>query len=325
MHSSHFAGKRQLEDSMPMEQTKSIELILKRQKIKEKTSDIVFGATGPGSLALGNPIIMEKIVGFLDKGDICRWYDSSKTFKSKIDQMDDIFWRREAQKLAAVLRSKNEDSLEEQWPGKTIRDIIFILKSDVERLVAKIRAIFYPHPYPLNVSHIADAASLAHHGFLGSVRGLSMKKVYLSSMPIEHLVSLVACVKKKLVDVVFHNFPKGRYDGYLLAILDNVQCECLSVTVQWLGTKGTRALVRAMRTRVRKLCVGLGGFFGGIEEAHRLKELIKYDGKGKCEQVDSLEMNYIELQNRRDIELWVKDCKWKVLSDKANFLLVKRK
>ena len=268
MLSSQFAGKRQLEASM--EQTKSKEL--KRQKIKEETSDMVFGATGPGSLAVGNPIIMEKIVGFLDVGDICRWYDSSKTFKSKIDQMDDIFWRREAQKLAAVLRrrSKNEDSLEEQWPGKTVRNIFLILKSDVERLVAKIRAIFDPHPYPLNGSHIADAASLAHHGFLGSVRGLSMKKAYLSSIPIEHLVSLVACVKDKvrIEDVVFHDFPEGNYYRYLLAILDNVQCECLSVTVQWLGTKGTRALVRAMRTRVRKLCVGLDGFYEnrGIEE-----------------------------------------------------------
>ena len=55
------------------------------------------------------------------------------------------------------------------------------------------------------------------------------------------------------------------------------------------------------------------------------KELKKYDGKGKCEQVDFLEMNYMELQNRRDIELWVKDCKWQVLADKENFLLVKRK
>ena len=66
MLSSQFAGKRQLEASM--EQTKSKEL--KRQKIKEETSDMVFGATGPGSLAVGNPIIMEKIVGFLDVGDM---------------------------------------------------------------------------------------------------------------------------------------------------------------------------------------------------------------------------------------------------------------
>ena len=177
MHSTKVAVKRQLDASV--EETNIKEL--KRQKSQEETSDIVFWATGPGGLALGNPIIIEKIVGFLKEGDICRWYDSSKTFKSKIDQMDDIFWRREAQKLAAVLRrrSKNEDSLEEQWPGKTVRHIFLILKSDVERLVAKIRAIFDPHSYPLNGSHIADAASLAHHGFLGSVRGLSMKKAYL--------------------------------------------------------------------------------------------------------------------------------------------------
>ena len=91
MNSSQVAGKRKIDPSV--EKTNTNEQ--KRQKIKEEeTSDDVFGATGPGGLALGNPIILEKIVGFLNAGDFCRWYDSSQIFKDKFDKMDDIFWKR---------------------------------------------------------------------------------------------------------------------------------------------------------------------------------------------------------------------------------------
>ena len=226
---------------------------------------------------------------------------------------------------------EEERRFEERWPGKTKRDIFLILKSDVESLVSKTRAICDPHPFhpfPLKVTHIEEAAILAHHGFLGPVRELSLKKVYLASIPIEHLASLVACVKKKvrIEDVCFPNGNLNYY-RYLLAILDNVQCECLSVTIQWLGTKGFRALVRAMRTRVRKLCLGLGGFHQNRrhEEAGCIVELTKYDGEGKCQEVEFLEMNYMEFQYRQDIEQWVKDCKWQVLADKESFLWIKRK
>ena len=278
-------------------------------------SSNVFGAAGSGGLAFGNPIIIEKIVGFLNEGDFCRLYDSSQIFKNKIDQMDDIFWRREARKLATVLRKKNRDFLEEQWPKKTMREIFFILKEDVERLVAKIKGIFDPHPYPLKVTHIADAASLAHHGFLDSVRVLSLKKVDLSSIPINHLASLVACVKDK----VRIDCPRPRYD--FSPILDNVKCEHLSITMLLLG-KEYEALVRAMKTRVRKLSIGRK-FIPLIPWF--IEELKKYDGKGICEKVYFLQMYYVELHHRLDIELWVMDRKWQVLADKENYLLVQRK
>ena len=317
MHSTKVAGKRQLDSSVEETNTKE----LKRQKSQEETSDIGFWATGPGGLALGNAIIIEKIVGFLKEGDICRWYDSSKTFKNKIDQMDDIFWRREAQKLATVLRKKDGHCLEDQWPEKTMREIFLILKSDVERRVATIRVIFDPHPFPLTVKNIADAASLAHHGFLGSVRGLRLKEVNLSSIPIKNLASLVACAQDKVrIDNV--NVSS------LIPILDNVQCEYLSITNQAMRTRATQALVRAMMTRVRKvsICLHRAGVFG-YQEADLVEELTKYDGKGKCEKVDFLEMNYLEIQNRYDIEQWVRDCEWQVLGswqDNKDYLLVKR-
>ena len=196
-----------------------------------------------------------------------------------------------------------------------MREIFLILKSDVERRVANIRAIFDPHPFPLKVKNIADAASLAHHGFLGSVRGLRLKLV---TIPVENLASLVACAHEK-VRIESVNVSN------LIPILDTVQCEYLSITNQVMGIRETQALVRAMMTRVRKVSVGLyrAGVYG-YQEADLVEELTKYDGKGKCEKVDFLEMNYLEIQNRYDIEQWVRDCEWQVLADNKNYLLVKR-
>ena len=304
INSSQVAGKRKIDPSV--EKTNTNEQ--KRQKIKEEeTSDDVFGATGPGGLALGNPIILEKIVGFLDAGDFCRWYDSSRIFKDQLDQIDDIFWKRQAQTLAAVLKKKSL----EKWPGKTYRDIFFILKSIVERLVVKIKAILDPLPFDLKVTYIADAARLAHHGLLGSLRRLSLNEDSLKSIPIKHMTSLVACVKD---EVQIEDVPIGLS---VRCILDNVQCESLSLD-RCLVIEETQALVRAMRTRVGKVCVPFGGLLDD--------ELTKYDGKGKCEQVNFLEMDnhmVVEFQIKQELKLWVKRCEWQVLADEEDFLLGK--
>ena len=41
---------------------------------------------------------------------------------------------------------------------------------------------------------IANAASLAHHGILGSVKSMDLENVDLASIPAEHLASLASCV-----------------------------------------------------------------------------------------------------------------------------------
>ena len=132
---------------------------------------------------------------------------------------------------------------------------------------------------------------------------------------INHLASLVACVKDK----VRIDCPRPRYD--FSPILDNVKCEHLSITMLLLG-KEYEALVRAMKTRVRKLSIGRK-FIPLIPWF--IEELKKYDGKGICEKVYFLQMYYVELHHRLDIELWVMDRKWQVLADKENYLLVQRK
>ena len=304
----------------------------KLKKSKQVSSSIetteennnLFGETSPGGLALRNPLVIEKILSFLNVGDLCRWYDSCEIFRDKIEQMDDIFLRREAEKLAAVLRFKYEGCLEEQWPGKTLRDIFVILKTDVKRLEVKIRSMFDPHPFPLKVTNIAEAASLVYHGILGSVRGLTLKEVNLPSIPVEHLVSLVASVKEM---VKIEDCYVSKLTG-LSPILDNVQCECLSVKKQYLGTEDTRALVRAMKTRIRRLWLGLG--FDEVEwedAAVDFRELTKYDGKGKCEKVDFIDMKYVDLESRDHIKFcWAgRGIDWRVLADESNFIIVESK
>ena len=71
-----------------------------------KNDDFVFSDEGPGGLALGNPIIMNKISSFLDNRDLCRWYCSSRIFKDIIEQMDDSTRRRRTQKLAKAKDSE---------------------------------------------------------------------------------------------------------------------------------------------------------------------------------------------------------------------------
>ena len=149
---------------------------------------------------------------------------------------------------------------------------------------------------------------------LGNKGGGGGKRVFsFKSIPIKHMASLVACVNDEVqIDDVTNQL------SVVVAILDNVQCESLSLN--WsgtlgMGTEGTQALVRAMRSRVRKLCMC-------TPSRGALDQLMEYDGKGKCEQVNFLN---IWQQERHDIMLWVKDCKWEVVADELNFLLVKRK
>merc|ERR1719500_1926060 len=166
--------------------------------------------------------------------------------------------------------------------------------------------MFDSHLVPRKETHIVDAASLAHYGFLVSVRSLNLENVSESSIPIEHLASLVACVKDNVTIGGYSRYSGRSTD--LLAILDNVQCECVSI-VNILYAEEYSALFRAMKTRVRKLCFNCVLCFS-IEKLY--EELKKYDGKGKCEQIDFL--YNVKLPFRPLILLWVKDFKWKVLA-----------
>ena len=130
------------------------------------------------------------------------------------------------------------------------------------------------------------------------------------------MASLVACVKD---EVQIEDWPLG---FTARCILDNVQCESLNFDMSFgfAHYEEFPALVRAMRTRVRRVCLPFS-----LPE-RLLDELIKYDGKGKCEQVTFLGMdNHVEPQEKQGFKLWAKSCKWQVLADEEDILLLKRK
>ena len=96
------------------------------------------------------------------------------------------------------------------------------------------------------------AASLAYHGLLRSVEDMMLhsqiEDVDLTSVPAEHLASLVSCVTRK---VEISNFI-----GDLVTVMDSVKCEILSIR-RSLNREETQALVRAMESGVES--VGLSG------------------------------------------------------------------
>ena len=117
----------------------------------------------------------------------------------------------------------------------------------IKRLAQSINRNCSNHP---KLSEVACAASLAHHGYLGPVKGLSLWNVYLSSVPVDQLASLVSCV------------TGGVYIAYvggcdLSPILDSLQCKTLEIDSQSLNTEETKALVRAKERGVEVLRVGI--------------------------------------------------------------------
>ena len=93
------------------------------------------------------------------------------------------------------------------------------------------------------VPEITTVANLAHHGLLGSVEDMWLCDVDMSSVPAEHLASLAACVT---MDVGIYNVSNCD----LVSILDSVNCKWLCICIQSLSSEETRALVRAMESRV---------------------------------------------------------------------------
>ena len=115
---------------------------------------------------------------------------------------------------------------------------------------------------------ITCAASLVHHGVLRSVRRIGLVRVDLTSVPTEHLASLVSSVRWC---VTIENVSGCD----LVTILESVKSKALSMGHQSLGSEETRALVRAMESRVEEvhLC---------SELTLDMRVLMEYNGQGKC-------------------------------------------
>ena len=121
-----------------------------------------------------------------------------------------------------------------------------IIKRKAEILAVQIKAkwtyqivVIEGEGSPPTLPEITTAASLAHHGLLGSVELMSLRDVDLASVPAEHLASLASCVTMVVGIQNVNNFD---------IILNHVKCEMLYISGQTLNSEKTRLLVRAMES-----------------------------------------------------------------------------
>ena len=165
-----------------------------------------------------------------------------------------------------------------------------ILALDVfESLAERVKCILERYPSILP-AEFTCAASLAHHGLLGSVEDMRLPNVDLTSVPAEHLASLVSSVRWRV--------SIGNIIGCdLVTILDSVKSKVLWISSQSLSSEETQALVRAMESHVEE--VELDG-----DVTLDIKVLMEYNGQGKCRK---LICNYIAATRYRDqLNTWAR-------------------
>ena len=177
----------------------------------------------------------------------------------------------------------------------------------VEDLVDRVKEELKEYPTCLNqyqLPLITCAASLAHHGLLGSVANLRLHNVDLTSVPAEHLASLVSCV--------WWRFEISN-NTCVNTILDNVNCHYLAIEFQSLSSEETAALVRAMESRVRDVSLN-------DEVTLDIGGLMDYSGQGKCEVLKCWADDTAD-RYREQLMTWAKSrsgCGWEWSDDVLN-------
>ena len=138
---------------------------------------------------------------------------------------------------------------------------------------------------------ITCAAALAHHGLLDNIDCVNLVEVDLSTVPAQHLVSLISNVTR----LVYINYVIG---CDLLTLIDSVKCKVLLLFSQCLGREETKALVRSMESgveRVRLFDVDLD-----------METLLEFSGRGKCRVLE-----YGTTDNVEKLKTWAIENKWR--------------
>jgi len=157
-------------------------------------------------------------------------------------------------------------------------------------------------------SIITRAASLAHHGLLGSVWSISLCDDYPTSLPAEHLASLVSSATEW---VSIENVSGCD----LVNILDSVKSKDLSISRQSLSSEETKALVRAMESWVEEV---------ELDEDVTLDiwDLMEYSGQGKCRKVwcDSDTAD----RYKEQLRTWATSRNWEVTRDVYGHFIIEK-
>ena len=170
-----------------------------------------------------------------------------------------------------------------------------IINGELERLAERIRAKCFDW-YTPRLPEITTAASLAHYGFLRSVKRMRLLDVDLTSVPVEHMASLAACVTENVkidIDNVLNVSD-------LVNILDNIKCRSCVIYDMDMDRDESLALVRAMESRVERVDL----WRGEVD----IKALTQYNGEGRCGKVVYLgegEESYVY-----EIRSWARSINW---------------
>ena len=159
------------------------------------------------------------------------------------------------------------------------------------------------------LKRITCAASLAHQGFIKTIRRLNLDDVELSSIPADHLASLVSCVTS---DVQIRNTVSG-FD--LVRFIDSLRCKWLLIGVI-MGTEETQALVKAMESHVVNVMIR-----GSWKMTLDITELTKYSGQGKCSQIHCY--GYVDVF-KEELMTWAQRKNWKTELINNGPLYIKR-
>ena len=166
------------------------------EKTKEKTKKTKV------MTVLENREVMECLDRFVDNQTLGSLYNTCQSVRDNIDDLR--LWRKRAERLAGAL-SQNRRIMRDKGLKETYtiykaeesvhyRALCAIFQNNVEVIIAKIRAEWRANGTPPLLPEIMAAASLAHHGLLGSVECMWLNCVDLASVPAEHLASLASCV-----------------------------------------------------------------------------------------------------------------------------------
>ena len=155
---------------------------------------------------------------------------------------------------------------------------------------------------------ITCAASLANYGLFGLVKEMWLSDVDLTSVPDKHLASLVSTVTG-ILDI-------SKISGCdLVTILDSINCKCLYINSQRLDIEETWALVRAMKTRVKKVRL-----YEGV--TLDISALVRYNGLGSCREVECISGLLTVVRYKEELKTWAASRNWKVGYDDQYFFII---
>ena len=184
------------------------------------------------------------------------------------------------------------------------------IRREAESQAAKIRDK-WALPYKARLPDIKNAASLAHHGLLGSVHNLLL--IDLPSIPFKHLASLASCVRNGVFIFNIRNCD-------IVSLLDSVNFRWLNISTQTLSSEETRALVRAMESGVERVVLGKVCQLGDV--SLDITALTKYSGQGKCWEV---RYNDTGDRYREELRSLAEKINWKVSLDDTFTIVIARK